>query len=298
MQPDSEPHWLQVRLDATGEGVVDLAEALLAAGALSVSMEDAADNPVLEPLPGETPLWPETRVLGLFEATADLAAALVQVGTILGRPAPEPVEIRRIAPEDWAHSWRQHFHAMRFGKRLWVAPPGEPVPDPGAVMVRMEPGLAFGTGTHPSTALCLQWLDRHPPQSMRVLDYGCGSGILGIAAARLGAREVWAVDIDPQARQATADNARRNGVEHLIRVVTPEALPPLAVNCVVANILAHPLIELAPRLKALLAPGGRIALAGLLTGQASAVAAAYTDAIALDPPKTMGGWTLVHGRRR
>ncbi|MDX9739692.1 MAG: 50S ribosomal protein L11 methyltransferase [Gammaproteobacteria bacterium] len=297
MSETPQPRWLQMRIMAapgTGEAI---AEALSEAGALSVTMEDAADDPVLEPLPGEAPLWPHTAVIGLFNEGVDTDDVLRRLAATLGMEPPA-AEVSSIGNEDWEHSWKSDFHAMRFGSRLWVCPLGEE-PDSGeAIIVRMEPGLAFGTGTHSTTALCLEWLDRHCRPGDRIVDYGSGSGILAIAAAKLGASEVWAVDIDPQARRATADNAAANGVSPVVHSGAPEDLPELTVDCVVANILAGPLIGLAPRFSAMLASGGRIALSGLLQEQVEAVAAAYANDFELEAPLLHENWALLHGRRR
>lgn len=299
MSRTSEPRWLQMRIEAAPGTADIIAEALSEAGALSVTMEDAADDPVLEPLPGEAPLWPHTAVIGLFNEGMDTDEVLRQIAAALDLNEPPRAEISGIGNEDWEHSWRSDFHAMRFGSRLWICPHGEEPDSEDAVVVRLEPGLAFGTGTHPTTALCLEWLDRHCRPGDRVVDYGSGSGILAIAAARLGASEVWAVDIDPQARRATADNAAANDVAHIVHSGFPEDLPgTLKVDCVVANILAGPLIGLAPRLAAMLESGGRIALSGLLQEQAEAVAAAYADDFELEAPLLHENWALLHGRRR
>lgn len=298
MSRTSEPRWLQMRLMAAPGMGEAMAEALAETGALSVTLEDAADDPVLEPLPGETPLWPHTAVIGLFDEGVDTDDILQRVSAALGMTAPPAAEFTSVSAEDWEHSWKNDFHAMRFGRRLWVCPRGEEPDSDDAIIVRLEPGLAFGTGTHPSTSLCLTWLDGHCRPGDRVIDYGSGSGILAIAAARLGAGEVWAVDIDPQARRATAENAAANEVGHLIRSGAPEDLPALTVDCVVANILAGPLIGLAPRFAAMLPSGGRVALAGLLQEQVEAVAAAYADDFVLEVPMLHENWALLHGRRR
>lgn len=268
------------------------------AGALSVTLADAADDPVLEPKPGETPLWPHITVTGLFDASADPERILLQLRSELAAEIPLHARIDTLGGDDWTSRWKQDFHAMRFGERLWICPHGETAPADDAITVHLDPGMAFGTGTHPTTALCLEWLDRHCRAGDRLIDYGCGSGILSIAAAKLGATRVWAVDIDRQALQASADNAAANGVGDLIWTGAPQALPAIEADCLVANILAGPLIELAPRFAALLSTGGRLAVSGILHEQADAVA----DALAAD--FTMTGhirredWSLLHARRR
>jgi ribosomal protein L11 methyltransferase len=203
-----------------------------------------------------------------------------------------------LADRDWSVTWRDGFHAMSFGEHLWVCPPGEPPPEPDAIVIRMEPGLAFGTGTHETTALCLEWLAAHPPAGRRVIDYGCGSGILAIAAARLGAAQACAVDIDPQALRATRDNAVRNGLADTLVVLRPDALEPQPVDLLIANILANPLIALAGRFAGLVRPAGRILLTGILAGQADTVMAAYREWFTFREPVTRAEWVLLEGVRK
>jgi ribosomal protein L11 methyltransferase len=205
------------------------------------------------------------------------------------------ISIESLADQDWSETWRRDFHAMQFGSRLWVCPAHESPPDPNAVVVDMDPGLAFGTGTHATTAMCLEWLDVHPPEGLRVIDYGCGSGILAIAACKLGARDVTAVDIDPQAIQATQENARRNVVA--LRAVLPGELDAAPADLLLANILANPLIELAGVLKGLVKPGGCIVMTGILAEQAEAVMTAYHCSFVFDEPVRRDEWVLLVGRR-
>ena len=275
-------------------------DALFELGATSVTLLDAADDPVLEPAPGKTPLWPTVVVRALFDADADPAQLATGLRTRLGEALP-PITFERIEDKAWEREWLKDFHPMRFGRRLWVCPGGLPAGQPGAVRVELDPGLAFGTGTHATTALCLGWLDGLPDDDLggaAVIDYGCGSGILAVAALKLGAASVVAIDIDPQALLATRENAERNQVLDCLQVTDdPEALGDPA-GILVANILAGPLVELAPRLAQLVRPAGRIALSGLLLDQADAVAAAYQPwfDIALDGSRE--GWGLLSGRRR
>ncbi|HUS24119.1 MAG TPA: 50S ribosomal protein L11 methyltransferase [Candidatus Binatia bacterium] len=278
-------------------------EVLLAQGAHSVSLVDAADDPVLEPAPGTTPLWPRTRVIGLLD-DGSVAGAIVALRATLPDGEQAVMTTAELPDEDWVRIWLRDWKPLRFdpprgarGRRLWVCPRAQVVRERGAVTVLLDPGLAFGTGTHPSTALCLRWLAGTPLAGRTVLDYGCGSGLLAVAALKLGARRAVAVDIDPQALQATQDNARVNGVAARLTVEDAARFRPRAFDVVVANILAQPLIELAPRLTGCLAPGGRIALAGLLDRQAAAVRAAYAGAVTFDAPARRGGWTRVAGRR-
>ncbi|MBT8447704.1 MAG: 50S ribosomal protein L11 methyltransferase, partial [Gammaproteobacteria bacterium] len=211
--------WLQLRLDGTPADVAAVEETLLAAGALSVTLEDRADQPVLEPAVGETPLWASLRITGLFRADTDMGPVLAALPPL--PPSAHPrVEI--LEDKDWEREWMQHYQPMRFGQRLWICPSWQTPPDPDAVNLLLDPGLAFGTGTHPTTALCLEAIDALSLQDSRVVDFGCGSGILGIAAARLGARELLLVDNDPQALHASADNAERNGIDPaLLQIALP-----------------------------------------------------------------------------
>lgn len=290
--------FLQLRVHSRHPEFVD--EALMAAGALSVSFVDAHDDPVLEPLPGETPLWRETVTLGLFPDGTPVAP----IETLLRELVPDGPALRLaselVEDRDWVRAWLEHWHPLRFGARLWVTPAekrGE-IPDPEALVMVLDPGLAFGTGTHPTTALCLEWMEAVPLQGATVLDYGCGSGILAIAACLYGAQRVIAVDIDPQALQATRQNAETNGVADRIETWLPHETPESTVEVVLANILAGPLVRLAPELLGRLRPGGRLVLAGLLDRQADEVRAAYVDGLDFEPPLSREGWTRLSGQRR
>lgn len=272
-----------------------LEEACFLAGALSVTLTDAADNPVLEPAPGATPLWPTIRLSALFpEQDPQRVAALLT--TFLDEPLPLH-RFEEVRDRPWEREWLKDFRPMRFGKRLWVCPHGAPAPDEDAVVVWLDPGLAFGTGSHPSTRLCLEWLDAAQPNGSEVIDYGCGSGILSIAALRLGARSVVAVDIDPQALIATHDNAARNDVAERVVTCPPEA-PIAPADILLANILSEPLLELAPRFAALVRPGGRLVLAGLIVSQAGAVTLAYRPWFDIRPSGAHEDWVCLEGVRR
>jgi ribosomal protein L11 methyltransferase len=267
-------------------------------GAGSVTFADAHDDPVLEPLPGEFRLWPTTHLRALFADVTD-AQALVLVTVLATRLgiAPEAIRLRPVADRVWEREWLRDFHAMRFGRRLWICPHHEQVDQAEAVVVRMDPGLAFGTGTHPTTALCLEWLDAHLEPGMTVVDYGCGSGILALAAARLGAREAHCFDIDPQALIATRDNAAAN--ELATQIVTHESAETLPdADVVLANILSGPLCQLAPRIAGLARPNGAVVLAGLLEPQAADVTAAYSTCFDMSPFGLREGWVGLSGRRR
>jgi ribosomal protein L11 methyltransferase len=274
----------------------DTAEAAcFACGAASVTFVDSRDDPILEPLPGEFRLWPATRMHALFVSaeTEHLAQLLSEA---LGIPAAL-IHTRVVEDRAWEREWLKDFHAMRFGERLWICPNHEQVADPNAVVVKMDPGLAFGTGTHPTTALCLEWLDRSPMAGARVIDYGCGSGILAVASVKLGAAEADCFDIDPQALIATRDNAESNGVSaHVLLHSSTESLPE-GVDVLLSNILSGPLCELAPRFAALVRPGGDLVLAGLMESEVSDVTGAYNAWFDIHPFGQREGWVSLSGRR-
>lgn len=274
-------------------------EVLLAHGALSVTQVDAGDTPVLEPAPGETPLWPRTRCVGLFPAGTDLDAPARALRDILPDGAGVIVTSARLADRDWVRIWLRDWKPLRFGAHLWVTPRAKrkAIRDRKATVVTLDPGLAFGTGTHPSTALCLDWISGEDLRGARVLDFGCGSGVLGIAALKRGATRVTAVDLDPQALAATRANARANRVEKKIAVRAPERYRVRAHDVVLANILAQPLIRLAPVIAGSLAPGGRLVLAGLLPAHADEVAEAYAPWCGEMLRTHRDGWVRLSGTR-
>lgn len=269
--------WLQLHLAAPAAQVPAVEDALHVAGAVAVSFGELGDREVIEPGVGEMPLWDEVAIAALFEIDAPREEILALLRAELGEALPAEHRWEVLEDRPWEREWLQHFEPIRCGKRLWVCPHGHDVPAADAVVLRLDPGLAFGTGTHQTTALCLEWLDAHTPPGAQVIDYGCGSGILGIAALLLGAARVRAVDIDPQALIATRDNANRNAIpaERLL-VGEPGLLDAAsAADVVLANILAGPLVTLAPQLASLTRPGGKAVLSGVLAEQADAVCAAY-----------------------
>lgn len=265
-------------------------------GAIAVSFVDAADAPVLEPLPGEFRLWSATRLQALFAAEIVPEVLVAGIGQTLQLPQLA-LRLERIADRAWEREWLRDFHAMRFGRRLWVCPHHEQAAAADAVVVRMDPGLAFGTGTHPSTALCLQWLDAHVVAGQEIIDYGCGSGILALAAVKLGAAQAHCFDIDPQALLATADNARVNDITDRIRIVAASAALPAQVDVLLANILSGPLRELAAALSARLRPGGSIVLAGLMDHEITEVTQAYSAWFDMCCFGLRDGWAGLAGRR-
>jgi len=290
--------WLQLRLDTEPAAAAALEDALLAAGAVAVTLEDNADEPVLEPGVGETPLWRRTRLTGLFPADADMDAVVAGLDPALVGDAAPQVEI--LEDKDWTREWMQHYRPMQFGPRFWVCPSWLAPPDPEAVNLLLDPGLAFGTGTHPTTALCLGQLAGAVAGGERVVDYGCGSGILAVAAAKLGAGPVLCVDNDPQALAATADNAARNGVapdDLTIALPSDYDTGPWTGTCdlVVANILAGPLLELAPVITGFLRPGGVLLLSGLLASQADALIGGYAGRLPLAVAGEQAGWVVLGG---
>lgn len=295
--------WLQMKMDIPPALASDYEDLLLEAGACAVTLEDAADQPLFEPQLGTTPLWDATRIIGLFDAESDITTIQLEIAAAHSRLAPElsltRAKFEILEDKDWEREWMDSFHPMRFGERLWVCPSWKPVPDPSAANLMLDPGLAFGTGTHPTTALCLEWLEAENLSNKSVIDYGCGSGILGIAALLLGAAELTATDIDPQALQATRDNAGRNGIDaDSINLDYPDKLSCEPADLLVANILAGPLQELAPTLQALVKPGGRLALSGILDTQATAVVEAYSPWFELEPVVTREEWVRISGTRR
>jgi ribosomal protein L11 methyltransferase len=291
----NDSRWPQLLVTAGEADLEALEEALFAAGATSVTAEDAGDTPILEPAPGATPTWSQTRLRALFP----IGESLEPLREALNRRWPTLRFVVDVSLVDrhWEREWLKHFEPMRFGRRLWVCPTHRQVEQPDAIVVDLDPGLAFGTGTHPSTASCLKWLDGTRMQGARVLDYGCGSGILAIAALKLGARHATCVDIDPQALTATRQNAIRNGVGQALTIAPPTTLASAGYDVVVANILAGPLIDLAPTLSALARPGAALKLAGILSGQAGAVAEAYRGRFDVEVVSIDREWSAVHGTR-
>ncbi len=288
--------WLQLKIDVPAAQAERIETLMEEAGAEAVSLEDARDQPLYEPPPGATPLWADTRVVGLFPAEADAEAIAGTLSAALGDLPPHSFET--LDDQDWTRAWMDRFQPMRFGEHLWICPSWCPPPDPEGVNILLDPGLAFGTGTHPTTALCLEWLDAHPPAGKLVVDYGCGSGILAIAAAKLGARHLWAVDNDPQALEASEANAEHNEIPaRNFYTALPEDLPPLQAEVLLANILAEPLITLAPTFAELVEPGGELVLSGILADQAERVAAAYAPWFRMEPPATREEWVRLAGRR-
>lgn len=290
-------NWLALSIEVPHNQADPAEHALETSGAFSVTLSDAGDDPVLETAPGETRLWPTVRLTGLYAPDTDpedvrlkLAAALGEVGVTM--------ESSMLADREWTRAWMDRFGPMRFGQRLWIVPRQADEPDTDGVFIRLDPGLAFGTGTHATTALCLEWLDANPPGGARVIDYGCGSGVLGIAAARLGAESVWCVDHDRQALNATRDNAADNGASACLRVCAPSDMPAVQADLLMANILFQPLKELAGEFAWRTKPGGHLVMSGLLEAQAQHLVATYDRHFEDFKVTTRDGWSRVVAHRR
>jgi len=289
--------WIQAHL-TTQKSQTPLIELLFEElGALSITLGDAEDDPLLEPKPGELPLWQQTRVTGLFEGDTNPDELRSQMNQALNRETCRSLKLEVLEDQAWERAWMDNFHPMKFGQHLWVCPKGELPDEKDAVIIELDPGLAFGTGTHPTTALCLQWLDRQSLAGKTVIDFGCGSGILAIAALKLGADRVIALDHDPQALEATKENARKNGVLERLSVtdtITPEEHQS---DIVLANILAGTLIELEQLIATLTKAGGKAALSGILTEQANSVSCAFEADYRMQAPEQQEEWILLEGTR-
>lgn len=294
--------WLQIKVVTNPDIAEFYEDLLLEAGCAAVTFEDAKDQPIFEPELGTTPLWGTTVITGLFAAEHDLESTLTFLNEQkLSVKGGDTIEFKAeiLEDKDWEREWMTHYHPMQFGSHFWVCPSWIEVPDANAVNLMLDPGLAFGTGTHPTTALCLEWLASEPLQNRSVIDYGCGSGILGIAAILLGASAVSGVDIDPQALTATQDNLVRNGLDkERLPVFFPESFDSEPVDLVIANILAGPLKELAPTLAELVKSGGQLILSGLLIEQADELISTYSEWFDMEPPSTKEEWVRLTGRKR
>ena len=293
--------WIQISITTTQSNAAQIEDALLALGAASVTLKDAENQPILEPAPGETPLWANAIVTGMFDDSTNSISLTDALSEIVGDDSAIRVEI--LEDQDWTRAWMDHYHAMQFGKRLWVCPWHKDPPEPTAVNLRLDPGLAFGTGTHPTTALCLRWLDANIASQSSLLDFGCGSGILAIAALLLGVKHADGVDIDEQALYASRENASANTVEDRLELYLPTEFNQRSASqnsyeIVIANILSGPLVELAPRLADCVKPGGDIVLSGILREQAETVSHAYSHYFDMDAAVYEEDWVMLHGCRQ
>ena len=292
--------WLQLTLEATHSNSEHLSDLLSQAGAAAVTMQDAKDDPIYEPPVGSTPLWDQLLLTGLFEADIDMNGVLSFIKTQYGEIPGH--SINPLEDKDWTRVWMDDFKPMQFGQRVWICPSWHTPPDPDAINIMLDPGMAFGTGTHPTTALCLNWLDENYEQPVDVIDYGCGSGILGIAANLLGSEQVYAVDLDPQALIATQANAEKNHVADKINTFSvPEfkkQYSQLQCPLLLANILAGPLVELSEMLASHVLPGGRIILSGILAEQADKISTAYQPWFHIDEIKQKEDWIRIVGTKK
>lgn len=296
--------FLKLELDLGARDPEPFEDALFALGATSVTLADAADDPVLEPAPGMTPLWPTVRIEALFDEATDPVVVLAGLQSMLDDPLPVH-RFSVLGDRTWEREWLKDFRPMRFGRRLWVCPGGQRPTEaalqdsgPAPVILELDPGLAFGTGTHPTTALCLEWLDGIDLVDRSVIDYGCGSGILAVAALKLGAASAIGVDIDPQALTASRENADRNHVAGRLTLLAVDEPLTAQADILLANILAGPLLALASQLKDRVVPGGRVALSGILAEQAEAVAERYAPWFDMKPATLQDGWVRLDGVRR
>jgi len=289
--------WLQLRIQTTPNEAQAIEKAMLSVGASAVTLEDNEDQPIFEPELGETPLWNHTRVTGLFDADIDTAKTLQRVNQFYRKPI-ESSHWHVLEDKDWEREWEKNYHPIQCGDNMWICPSWIAPPNPHAVNLMLDPGLAFGTGTHPTTFMCLEWLAKQKTNGLDVIDYGCGSGILGIAALLLGANSAQGIDIDPQALIATKNNAVGNQLsEDSFPVALPQATPNKQYDMMLANILAGPLVELAPTLLSLMKPKASICLSGILATQKEALIDAYKHEIHFTDIKQQDEWVCLAGEK-
>ena len=289
--------WLQLLIDVPRERSEILEDAIIECGAVSVTLEDAADQPIFAPGVGERPLWDNCTVKALFPATTDTNQIILQLSSAIQPAVTARWEL--LEDKDWTQEWKKYFQPLKCGDRLWICPSWIEAPEPDAINLSLDPGMAFGTGSHPTTHLCLRWLDKQDLVGKTIIDYGCGSGILGIAALLLGAEKVIAVDIDPQALLASRDNAQRNNIsdEKLVTYLPDDVPTELRADVMLANILAAPLIQLAPAISDLTAQGGTLCLSGLLESQIDYVCAPYLQYFDFSAPAIESDWTQLSAQK-
>jgi len=290
--------WWQFSLNCQASELEQVEDLMQGLGALSLSLSDAGDEPIFEPLPGTTPVWQESIVTATFEAGTAPEILYQQISAVLPDHLARSLRQHCLQDQDWEQAYKQHFQPIQCAPGLWIVPSWSQPPDPEATLIQLDPGLAFGTGSHPTTALCLAWLAANNPAGIQVIDYGCGSGILAIAALKLGAAHVIAVDIDAQALSACETNARANDIETgQIQVLEPAAMDNSPVELLVANILAGPLVELATRFAGLVKSGGQILLSGILKSQLKDIQLAYQPYFRLEPAQSLEDWVCISGKR-
>lgn len=295
----SANRWIQLQTEVPRQQTESAEDAMLDVGAVSVTLQDAADQPILEPAVGETPLWDSCIVKALFPSTIDTDAVSLQLQSRLHSPLNQQLRWELLEDKDWSQEWKKYFKPLKCGDRLWICPSWTDAPDPHGINLLLDPGLAFGTGSHPTTHLCLRWLDQQDLNGKTVIDYGCGSGILGIAALLLGAEKVIAIDNDPQALLASRDNAQRNNIADQ-RLITclPDAIPDNSLaDIMLANILAAPLIQLAGNISGLTAANGLLCLSGLLETQIDDVTAPYLQYFDFDAAGLEDEWARLSARK-
>lgn len=285
--------WLQLTLHTNPDNTQHIADLLSDAGASAVTLHDAADQPLYEPPPGETPLWSDTLVTGMFEAATNIENVITFITESVGN-CPR-WQLNPLEDKDWVREWMRHFKPMQFGKRVWIVPSHHTPADENAVNIMLDPGLAFGTGTHPTTAMCLTYLDQYPPINRQVIDYGCGSGILAVAAAMLGATQVLAIDNDPQALQATHENAQKNQVTEQLSIALPNMDDHSQTELLIANILARPILDLAEYFSSRLNSGSKIVLSGILARQADEILTHYQTWFDIQPCQQIEDWICLSG---
>ena len=291
--------WQQLKIQLHSEDASSFEQILFDSDAISISYLDAEDQPVFQEEPGSTPLWDNTFLLCLFNAKTDLGSLLNKLRCNTKVLNNKSLNIELIEDQDWERSWMKDFEPIQFGEKLWICPSWLSPPEPNAVNIKLDPGLAFGTGNHATTSLCLRWLDQADVRGSEVIDYGCGSGVLSIASALLGAVKVHSVDNDPQAISATIDNSRRNKVPgDVLTTYLPEAVPPVHADILIANILERPLIDLSEKFAELVKKGGYITLSGLLEEQIPSLLSCYDRWFDMGAPQVEQGWALLCGTRK
>jgi ribosomal protein L11 methyltransferase len=289
--------WLQISVTTPEHSANEISDLFSSLGAISVTYMDAADQPVYEPALGETRIWTDTRVIGLFELNTDPKLIEAVVTAQFNKHPLYNWQQETLQDQAWERTWMKYYQPMKFGQRLWVCPTGQEQFEPGSACLILDPGLAFGTGTHPTTALCLEWLESHDLTGKTVIDFSCGSGILAIAALLLGAKEAHAIDIDPQALTATQYNAEKNNIHSNIYCYLPEQFRDRHGEIVLANILAKPLMEMSAKLTEMLMPGGELILSGILKEQALEVAQNYSQYLKLNTPVCREDWCRLNGKK-
>ncbi len=289
--------FLQMTLPATREQSDALIDELSELGALAITLQDAQDQPIYAPGVGETTLWDQMLLTALFDEHTEMPVIIQHIRTHFGGALSDLAKVEFIADQAWEHTWKDDFKIQCYQEKLWIYPSWDLPENPAPHSLILDPGLAFGTGKHPTTQLCLNWLAQHVQTPAVVIDYGCGSGILAIAAFKLGAQKVIAIDNDPQALTATRANAELNNIDAAqLQTYLPDQLPPTQADILIANILALPLMELAPTFSSLLKPGGRIVLSGILAEQVPTVTAAYSSWVTFDSPQISGEWACISGK--